>query len=99
MINYDDKRNFYRMLVNSEVLITVIDDEANQQINATCRDLSATGMAVEIEHPIEIGTMVKMKIDSSSASVQSFDAQGKVVRVVEETPENYLVGINITDVQ
>ena len=26
MVNYDDKRNFYRMMLNSEVTVTIIDD-------------------------------------------------------------------------
>ena len=45
MVNYDDKRDFYRMMLNSDVSVTIIDDEANSTILATCRDLSATGMA------------------------------------------------------
>ncbi|MBL4911484.1 MAG: PilZ domain-containing protein [Alteromonadaceae bacterium] len=97
MLNYDDKRNFYRMLLNSEVAITVIDDEANSKIFATCRDLSATGMAIEMAHPLEMGTKVRMRIDSLNNNVQAFDACGKVVRVVEENSESYLVGITIQD--
>ncbi|PCI59846.1 MAG: PilZ domain-containing protein [Gammaproteobacteria bacterium] len=97
MVDYDDKRNFYRMLLNSEVVITVIDDEANSKILATCRDLSATGMAVEMSHPLEMGTEVRMRIDSMNNNVQAFDASGKVVRVLEEGAECYLIGITIQD--
>jgi len=98
MLNYDDKRNFYRMLLNSEVEITVINEEANSKIFATCRDLSATGMAIEMSHPLEMGTLVRMKIDSLNDSVQAFDASGKVVRIVEENSDCYLVGITIQDI-
>jgi c-di-GMP-binding flagellar brake protein YcgR len=97
MINFDDKRNFYRMMLNSEVIITVIDDEANSQITATCRDLSATGMAIEMEHPLAISTHVKVKLDSSSEQVQSLDMRGKVVRIEEEYEGCYLVGIYIEE--
>ncbi len=97
MLNYDDKRNFYRMLLNSEVVVTVIDDEANTQILATCRDLSATGMAIEMNSPLEMGTKVRMRIDSLNNNVQPFDASGKVVRVVEENPDLYIVGVTICD--
>lgn len=99
MINYDDKRNFYRMLLNSEVEITVIDDEANSKVFATCRDLSATGMAVEMEHPLEMGTAVRLKIESSNNNVQSFNADGKVIRIVEENSDCFLVGITIQDIE
>lgn len=97
MINFDDKRNFYRMMLNSEVNITVIDDEANSQFTATCRDLSATGMAIEMEHPLAISTHVKVKLDSSSEQVQSLDMRGKVVRIEEEYEGCYLVGIYIEE--
>lgn len=97
MINFDDKRGFYRMLLNSEVKITIIDDEVNSNILATCRDLSATGMAIEMSHPIEIGTPVKIYVDSASGSVQALDAKGKIVRVTEEGPECYLVGVEISE--
>lgn len=97
MLNYDDKRNFYRMLLNSEVVVTIIDDEANSQIIATCRDLSATGMAIEMDSPLAMGTKVRMRIDSLNNNVQPFDASGKVVRVVEENPDLYVVGVTICE--
>ena len=97
MINFDDKRNFYRMMLNSEVVVTIIDDEANSQIKATCRDLSATGMAIEVDHPIAMSTHVKVKLDSSSEQVQALDIRGKVVRIDEEYDGFYLVGIAIEE--
>ena len=97
MINFDDKRNFYRMMLNSEVVVTIIDDEANSQITATCRDLSATGMAIEVEQPIAMSTHVKVKLDSSSEQVQSLDMRGKVVRIGEECEGCYLIGISIEE--
>ena len=98
MINFDDKRGFYRMLLNSEVKITIIDDEVNTQVLATCRDLSATGMAIEMSHPIELGTAVKISVESASSSVQALDALGKIVRVKEEGPECYLLGVEISEI-
>ena len=97
MINFDDKRNFYRMMLNSEVIVTIIDDEANSQIKATCRDLSATGMAIELEKPIAMSTQVKVKLDSASEQVQSLDIRGKVVRIDEECEGCYLIGIAIAE--
>ena len=81
MVNYDDKRNFYRMMLNSEVTVTIIDDEANSKVLATCRDLSATGIAIEMEHPLEMNTAVRISVQSASNAVQPLDAKGKVVRV------------------
>ena len=81
MINFDDNRNFYRMMLNSEVSVTIIDDEANSQIKATCRDLSATGMAIEVDNPIAMSTHVKVRLNTSSEQVQSLDMRGKVCRL------------------
>jgi len=97
MRNFDDKRDFYRMMLNSEVIVTIIDDEANSQITATCRDLSATGLAIETDRPLAIATQVKIKLDSASGQVQSLDMRGKVVRIEEEGEGCYLVGITIEE--
>ncbi|MCO4797573.1 MAG: PilZ domain-containing protein [Colwelliaceae bacterium] len=98
MVNYDDKRDFYRMMLNSDVSVTIIDDEANSDIFATCRDLSATGMAIEMSHPIELNTNVRVSVNSSGNTVQPLDVQGKVVRVTEESTDTYLIGINIAEI-
>jgi len=98
MVNYDDKRDFYRMMLNSDVTVTIIDDEANSTVFATCRDLSATGMAIEMSHPIDLNSNVRVSVDSANSSVQSLDVCGKVVRVTEESNECYLIGINITEI-
>ena len=98
MKGYDDKRNFYRMMVNSEVDVTVIDDEVNSSFVATCRDLSATGMAFEMEYPLAISTNVRVKVNSSSAQVQALDVSGRVVRIEEESSDCYLIGISIEEI-
>ncbi len=98
MNSFDDKRDFYRMMLNAEVVVTIIDDEVNSQTTATCRDLSATGMALEMEHPLEMSTHVRVKVDSASSQVQSLDVSGRVVRIEEESADCYLVGITIEEI-
>tara|TARA_B110000881_G_scaffold192381_1_gene184974 strand:+ start:381 stop:680 length:300 start_codon:yes stop_codon:yes gene_type:complete len=98
MIEYDDKRNFYRMMLNSEVKLTVIDAEVNSVIIASCRDLSATGMAVEMYAPLALGVRVRVTIASANNNIESLDVKGKVVRVEEESPDLYIIGIAITDI-
>ena len=98
MKGFDDKRDFYRMMLNSEVVVTVIDDEVNSQLSATCRDLSATGMAFEIEHPLAISTHVKVRVDSASSHIQALDIRGRVVRIEEESNKCYLIGITIEEI-
>jgi len=98
MKGFDDKRDFYRMMLNSEVTVTVIDDEVNSQIFATCRDLSATGMAFEIDHPLALSTQVKVKLDSAGSQIQALDISGRVVRIEEESKDCYIIGIAIEEI-
>ena len=57
-----DNRHFYRMMVNAEVKVMINDPEAARVIDGICRDLSASGMAVEIDEPLEMGTLVRIRI-------------------------------------
>ncbi len=98
MKDFDDKRDYYRMMINSEVVVTVIDDEVNSQLSATCRDLSATGMAFEIEHPLAISTHVRVRVDSARSQIQALDIRGRVVRIEEESKNFYLIGIAIEEI-
>jgi c-di-GMP-binding flagellar brake protein YcgR len=98
MVNFDDKRDFYRMMINSDVSVTILDDEANSNLLATCRDLSATGMAIEMSHPIELHSNVRISIDSATNRVEPLDVSGKVVRITEEGPACFLVGVNISEI-
>ncbi|WP_426357618.1 PilZ domain-containing protein [Pseudocolwellia sp. HL-MZ19] len=98
MINYDDNRDFYRMMINSQVTVTIIDDEVNSTVIAVCRDLSATGMAIEMPHPIALDTNVRVHVDASGGSIASLDVKGKVVRCIPESEECYLLGINISEI-
>lgn len=98
MVSYDDKRSFYRMMLNTEVSVTIVDDETNAKLIATCRDLSATGVALEFRHPIDVGTRVHVSVDSANNKVSSLDLQGKVIRVTEEDSECFLIAVAIDEI-
>ncbi|NQY64674.1 MAG: PilZ domain-containing protein [Alteromonadaceae bacterium] len=98
MVNFDDKRHFYRMMLNSEVNVTIIDDEANTEILSTCRDISATGLAIEMSHPLDIGTNVNVSLVPISNDIQALDTRGKVIRVTEESSDCYLIGLSIEEI-
>jgi hypothetical protein len=97
-MNFDDKRSFYRMMLNTEVTLTIIDVETNNQLIATCRDLSATGMSIEVSYPIALRTKVRVKVASTDSNIPSLDVCGKVIRVEEESSKFYLIGITIEEV-
>jgi len=97
MGNYEDKRNFYRMMINAEVNVTVIDDEVHNQLVATCRDLSATGAALEMEYPLTLGKQVKMSVGSPTGTVDALNIEGRVLRVTKESEDCFLVVISIEE--
>ncbi|NTS78548.1 PilZ domain-containing protein [Catenovulum sp. SM1970] len=98
MIGHDDKRDFYRMMVNTECQVTVVDAEAQQDHSALCRDLSANGMAVEIDVAVDMGKTVEVHIRSTNAQIPSLDAKGKVIRCSKESDNLWLLGIEIQEI-
>ena len=98
MLAYDDKRNFYRMMVNSACQVVIVDAQETQSMNAVCRDISATGMSIELEaQNIENGTLLEITIESQSEQLQSLVAKSKVVRCDEINEHSCLVGVEISE--
>lgn len=100
MLGYDDKRNFFRMMVNSPCEMMIDDDESSRTIQAICRDISATGMSLEVsETSIELGAEVSVSIESTSSQIPSLSARAKVVRCVPEGENGCIVGVEITEMK
>ena len=98
MLGYDDKRNFYRMMINSPCSVTLTDDPTKATIGAICKDISATGMSVELnENGLELGTLIEVAIESNSDQIPSLNAKAKVVRCEQADDEAYLVGVEISE--
>ncbi len=95
MISYDDNRNFFRMMVNTNIEVEISDADAGRKITAICRDLSATGMAIEADEHIEPGTEVKCRVDSTSSDVQPLQASATVVRCTQEDSGVFMLGVEI----
>ncbi|WP_372771237.1 PilZ domain-containing protein [Pseudoalteromonas sp.] len=95
---YEDKRNFFRMLVNAEAQLVILDSATGRKIDGVCRDLSASGMSIEIDEPIEVATQVKVRIDATNNSVPSLDALAKVVRCSEVEEKEYLLGLEVLEI-
>ncbi|TMP79830.1 PilZ domain-containing protein [Pseudoalteromonas phenolica] len=90
---YEDKRRFMRMMVNAEAKISILE----QQITLTgrCIDLSATGLSVAVEEPLEVETVVDAHINSTSASIPPLNAHTKIVRCTQEEEGQYILGLEI----
>jgi len=97
MLTRNDKRNYFRMMVNSDVQIMVNDPESGRILNGICRDLSATGMSVEVDEPLEMGQMLHVRLESTNPSLVPLDAHAKVVRCGAESDELYLLGLSFIE--
>ncbi|SFC66380.1 PilZ domain-containing protein [Pseudoalteromonas denitrificans] len=94
---YEDKRNFFRMMVNAQVQINLLDSESGRQLDGVCRDLSATGMSIELDEPLEVNTELKIKVDSTNNGVPSLDAIAKVIRCTSLESQEYLIGLEFIE--
>lgn len=97
MIRYDDNRNFFRMMVNTDIEIHIADADAGRKITAVCRDLSATGMAIESDEHVEPGTDITCRVASSSPDIPALQATAKVVRCTPEDSGAYILGVEILE--
>jgi len=98
MLAYDDKRNFFRMMVNSACQVVIVNNPEIQPMSAVCRDISATGMSIELEaKSIALGTSLEITIESQSDQLQSLVAMAKVVRCDDISEHACLVGVEISE--
>jgi hypothetical protein len=98
MLGYSDKRTFYRMMVNSPCELALLGDPAQRTMQAICKDISATGMSLEIDQPtIEIGTLLDVSIDSNSDQIPAIMAKAKVIRCTSEAESSCLLGVQISE--
>lgn len=95
MLGYDDKRAFFRMMMNSPCTLIVSDTGTGSKISALCRDISATGMSFEVPEALPEGSEMEIHIESTSTQISSLSALVKVVRQYEQSDGNYLVGTEV----
>lgn len=93
MLTKGDNRNYFRMMVNADVQLLINDPEAGRTLDGICRDLSASGMAVEVDEPLEMGTMLRVRLASANASIPPLDASAKVMRCSQESEDIYQLGL------
>lgn len=97
MIQYDDNRNFFRMMVNTDIEVEIADADAGRKVAAVCRDLSATGLAIESDEHIEPGTNILCRVASSSPDIPALQAKAVVVRCTPEESGSFIIGVEITE--
>ena len=95
IISQENKRDFFRMLINTECELVASETAGNRQLTAVCKDMSATGMAILTDTEISMGTAVEVSIESSNTHFASLQASCKVVRCQHQPGEGYLIGLEV----
>lgn len=85
------------MMVNADLELRLDDGEADTIIDGICRDLSSTGMAAEVQDPIEVGSTLKVKLASNNPSVPPLRATVKVMRCSQEVEDTYILGLEFVE--
>ena len=76
-----ERRAFQRMVINAPVTLF----QRQQVLEGVCRDLSANGMGVEVnEHGFDLAQPIRVSLATSSNLLPPFEAQARIVRVLEE---------------
>ncbi|MDX1451157.1 MAG: PilZ domain-containing protein [Oleiphilaceae bacterium] len=93
---YDEKRDFIRMKVDTEVILTL--DGENKELKGHCRDLSGTGMLIEVAEAIKEGATCSTTLPSGNDAFPSLDATIKVLRCKQLGDSTYQVGAEILSI-
>lgn len=96
MLGYDDKRNFFRMMINSPCEVKLLGE--GKTVTALCRDISATGMSLEVSvASVDVGTEVEVTIESTSAQLSALKARADVVRCESLSADTCTIGVAVTE--
>ncbi|WP_320821615.1 PilZ domain-containing protein [Reinekea sp.] len=93
---YEEKRDFIRMTMNSTATLSIPDGTS---FKVTCHDLSATGMSLIANHPVEIGSAVHIDIESTNDQFRSMTADGTVLRCEALDSGEYDLGLELKSIR
>ncbi len=90
-----ERRTFMRMVVNAPVTLV----RGEERMLATCRDLSANGMAIEADSvgDFSVGEVLKVNLSTNSNALPPFVADAKIVRA-DKTGKFYQLGLEFVTV-
>ena len=71
--NFDEKRNFIRMKVDTSITFTKID--GRERYEARCRNLSGAGMLLETEKKLVLGDRLRVTVPSEGPNFSPLDAR------------------------
>lgn len=88
-----ERRSEQRSLINKSIDIRVINEK--QQVTANCCNMSKTGILVQSQVLIKVGTELSLSLTDDE---YGFDADGEVIRVVKDEKQ-YLIAIKLSNIK
>lgn len=89
--DYSEKRDFIRMNIETAITLT----QGDQHYEATCLDLSSTGMQVVAATRLQMGDKVHVLIPSEHSELKGLEAETEVVRVAAHEDGRQSLGLAI----
>ena len=93
MREYREKRDYIRMKVDTPIELKT--NHSHDSFYGVCKDLSGTGMAIEVDQAFALGTELNACLPSHNKSFPPFETIVKVVRASECNNGRYLLGVEI----
>lgn len=87
--SYSEKRGFIRMKVAAPVQLRYGDRE----LTATCRNLSGSGLLLEIDQELPVGATVEVRIPQEGDNRVPFEATAEVNRVDATENGRFIIGL------
>lgn len=94
---YNEKRDFIRMKVQTDATLTLTAN--GEQLSVVCQDLSSQGVQLVLDQALREGTKVQLSIPSPTEHLQGLQALGQVTRCVTEESGRYAVGIQFDSLE
>ena len=94
--DWDEKRDFIRMKVDTQIILAV--DDGKLKVEGLCKDLSGTGMLIEVDQEVNKGTMCSTTLPSNNEAFPALDARVKVLRCIQVSENKYQLGAEILEI-
>jgi hypothetical protein len=92
---WEEKRDFIRMKVDTQITLSL---DENIKVEGYCRDLSGTGMLIEVDREVDTGITCQTTLPSNNEAFPSLDATVKVLRCVQLGDNKYQLGAEILEI-
>ena len=93
--DYDEKRDFLRMNIDTLITYTVKNSDG-QSHQGNSGDLSATGLYMTTDFALSEGDAIDIIMSPNGDRLPPFTAEGKVIRITNDDDNDELFHVSVT---